>query len=187
MKASTIESKTWTELSEQQQNLISVKTVQMLFCLEKDIQHMEQVFEHLDRIRALVLKRDENALTKMLEKIQVKDNEHKNQEYQRQLFRKELAHSLNCGVEEVTLSKLEQILPEKLRAQVKNRRTKLISLSEKLKREHLNTILLLAECARFNRMVLNGIFKSGKTDIVTYSSSGTTLQQAGNNFMNFKM
>ncbi|MHC4293320.1 MAG: hypothetical protein ACYSTX_03420 [Planctomycetota bacterium] len=187
MKSATIESKNWTELSEQQQNLISVKIVQMNCCLEKDVQHIEQILENMDKIRALVLKRDEDTLKELLEQTQAKTDEYKGQESQRQLVSRELAHLLNCSVQQVTLSKLEQLLPEKLRAQVQEKRIKLKSLTNRLKKEHLNTVLLLAECARFNRMFLKGIFKLGKTDVVTYSSSGTTTQQAGKSFMNFNM
>ncbi|MHC4132030.1 MAG: hypothetical protein ACYSSP_02740 [Planctomycetota bacterium] len=187
MIASKIKSKIRIELSQQQKDLISVKTVQMICSLEKDIQHIEQILKHLDEIRSLVLKRDENSLKELLERTQAKTDEYKNQESNRQLIRKELAHALNCSVQQVKLSKLEQILPEELRVQLEEKRIKLVSLTDKLKKEHLNTVMLLAECARFNRMVLNGIFKFGNSDIVTYSSSGTARQQGGNNFMNLKM
>ncbi|MHC4270926.1 MAG: flagellar export chaperone FlgN, partial [Planctomycetota bacterium] len=177
----------WTGLSQQQQNLISVKIAQMICCLEKDVQHIEHILENLDKIRALVLKRDEDTLKELLEQTQAKADEYKNQESGRQLICMELARLLNFNVQQLTLSKLEQLLPEKLREQMEEKRIKLKSLTNRLKKEHLNTVLLLAECARFNRMVLNGIFRFGKTDVTTYSSSGTTRQQAGKSFMNFNV
>jgi hypothetical protein len=187
MKSEMIESKIWTELSQQQQNLISVKIAQMICCLVKDVQHIEHILENLDKIRALVLKRDEDTLKELLEQTQAKVDEYKNQESDRQLICMELARLLNLNVKQFTLSKLEQLLPEKLRAQVQEKRIKIRSLTNRLKKEHLNTVLLLAECARFNRMVLNGIFRFGKKGVVTYSSSGTTRQQASKSFMNFNM
>jgi hypothetical protein len=179
MKASKNTTENWTELSQ--------KAAQMLCCLDKDIQHIEEMLLHLDEIRTLVLKRKENALKELLEKVQTKYDEYKNNESQRHLIRKELADVLNCGVQQVRLSRLERTLPEKLRDRVIQKRIKLMSLTDKLKKEHLNTVLLLAECARFNRMFLNSIFDLGKTHAVTYSASGTTHRQAGRSFVNLEM
>ncbi|MHC4757120.1 MAG: hypothetical protein ACYTE8_00525 [Planctomycetota bacterium] len=187
MKSSTIEIKKWTALSELQQSVILGKVAQMLFCLEKDIQHIQQILEHLDEIRALVLKRDENALKELLEELHFKTNEYSDQESQRNSFRKELAEAFNCDPQHITLSKLEEFLPEQLQAKVQEKKSELKILTDKLKKEHLNTVLLLAECARFNRLVFNKIFGCGKTSASTYNSSGNANKQGGKNFMNFKV
>jgi hypothetical protein len=187
MKSSATKAKDWDEISEHQQNLISDKIAQMLSCLQEDIRNIEQILEYLDEIRASVLKRDENVLSHLLQITQAEADEYKNQESRRNLIRAELANFLNYDVQQITLSKLEQILPESIQAQVKEKKNKLKLLTDKLQKEHLNTILLLSECARFNRMILSGIFDFGKKDVITYSASGIKPRQAGRNLVNFKV
>jgi len=187
MKSSTLELQKWTERSKFQQHIISVKISEMIRCLEKDIHDIELILKYLDEIRALVLKRDDKALKTLLERAQVQAEEYKQQEAKRNLLQRELADILTCDAGQVTLSKLEYILPYELKSKIQEKRIKLTSLMNKLKREHLSTVLLLAECARFNRMVLKGIFRFGETDMLTYSSNGTARQQSDKSFMSFKL
>ncbi|MHC4842612.1 MAG: hypothetical protein ACYTFM_00100 [Planctomycetota bacterium] len=187
MRSSDTTIQDWDELSVRQQNLISDRIAQMLNCLQEDIQNIERILGYLDEIRTSVLKRDENALSYLLQKIQTETDEYKNQESRRNFIRSELANLLDRDVQQITLSELEQILPESIQAQVKEKKNKIKLLTNKLQKEHLNTVLLLSECARFNRMILSGIFDFGKQDVVTYSASGIRPRQAGRNLVNFKV
>jgi len=187
MNAKTIKRYNWTELSLHQQSRISEKTAELLACLERDILHIKQILKDLDKIRSLVVKRDENSLKGLLQNIQVQTDEYKEQEARRRDIRGELARLFNWSPQQLKLSELETVLPEILRSQVKSKKVELQSLTERLKKEHLSTVLLLAECARFNRLVLRSIFDCDSQDVVTYSSGGTKRQRAGRNFMNFKI
>ncbi len=150
---------------------IEDKIDQLLVCLDKDAQHMQESLQQLDEMRRLVIKRDEAALGKLLESIQADADRYRKHESNRKSIQKELADCLGCSFERMTLSALQTSLPEEKKDQVAQMKAKLKSLSAELRREYLSTALLLTECARFNNLLLKGIFDPGKVD----SASAVTL------------
>ena len=165
---------------------IENKVEELLVCLDKDIQHMQDSLQKLNEIRTLVIKRDDTALGKLLESIQAASDCYRNHELNRKSIRKELAESLGCSIEQMTLSSLETSLPEAKKARVTQMKAKLRSLSAELKKEYLGTALLLSECARFNNLLLNSIFDLGKTGSVYYNANGATKRQTDMAFVNLQ-
>jgi len=157
---------------------IQDKVDQLLSVLDKDIQHIQDSLSCLNELRSLVIKRDDVALSKLLQSIQAESDSYVSNEQQRQSLRKDLANALGCQVEQITLSRLAAIVPEEKKAQVTGIKTKLRTLVEQLKKEHLSTALLLSDCARFNNLLLKAIFDLGKAETVMYSPSGATKQSA---------
>ena len=166
---------------------IEDKVDELLVCLDKDAQYMQESLLRLDEIRKLVIKRDEAALGKLLESIQAGAGCYRNHEINRKSIRKELADSLGCDLEQMTLSALQECLPEAKKDQVIQMKAKLRSLSAELKKEYLSTALLLSECARFNNLLLKGIFDLGKTQSVHYNSNGETKRQIDMAFVNLQI
>ena len=166
---------------------IEDKVDRLLVYLDQDVQHMQESLQRLDEIRRLVIKRDEAALGKLLENIQAASDDHRNHELNRKLLRKELAESLGCDIEQMTLSALESCLPEAKKDQVTQIKAKLRSLSAELKKEYLSTALLLTECARFNNMLLKGILGLGKTEWLHYKSNGQTRRHIDAAFVNLQI
>jgi hypothetical protein len=166
---------------------IEDKVDELLVCLDKDAQHMQESLLHLDEIRKLVIKRDDAALGKLLESIQAGAGCYRNHELNRKSIRKELADSLGCDLNQMTLSALQASLPEVKKDQVTQMKAKLSSLSAELKKEYLSTALLLSECARFNNLLLKGIFDLGKTQSVHYNSNGETKRQIDMAFVNLQI
>ncbi|UCF43630.1 MAG: flagellar export chaperone FlgN [Planctomycetota bacterium] len=166
---------------------IGAKLNELLHCLDKDIEQLRGSLSLLNELRSLVIKRDEDSLGRLLESIQTESDTHKGQELKRYAIRKELALALGCGSEQVTLSKLEAVLPEEEKAQVAERKAQLKALINKLKKEHLSTALLLSECARFNRLLLKSILNFGSTGTVYYDSDGSTKQQSDTAFVNLQL
>ncbi|MHC4424312.1 MAG: hypothetical protein ACYSWR_06560, partial [Planctomycetota bacterium] len=107
-------------------------------------------------------------------------------ESKRQSLRKELADAIGCDVHQMTLSVLEDNLSKEKRDSVAERKTRLKSVIEQLKKELLSTTLLLSECARVNSLLLNGIFDFGKKDGVYYSSNGSKKRQTDTAFVNLQ-
>jgi hypothetical protein len=163
------------------------KVDQLLVCLDKDAQHIQESLLQLNEMRRLVIKRDEAALGKLLESIQAETGSYRQHELNRKSIRKELADCLGCGFEQMTLSALQASLPEEKKDQVARMKAKLRSLSAELKKEYLSTALLLSECARFNNLLLKGIFNLGKADSVHYNSSGATRRQIETAFFNLQI
>jgi len=165
---------------------IDNKIDELLAVLDRDIQHMQESLSRLNELRSLVIKRDDAALSNLLEDIRAESDNYADNESRRQSIRNELAIALGCDVKQMTLSRLETTLPRGKNAQVAERKAKLKSLTGKLKEEHLITVLLLSECARFNRLFLNSIFNSGKTETVIYDSNGITRRQIDTALINLR-
>jgi len=172
MKAATIE--------------MEEKVDELLVCLETDIRHIRESLSNLNELRALVIKRDDTALGKLLENIRAESNRYANHESSRQSMRKELAGILCCNLEQVTLSALKAYLPQAKKEQLTQMQTELKALTGDLKKEHLRTALLLSECARFNSLLLRSIFDLGQTGAVYYNSNGATKRQMDTAFMNLQ-
>lgn len=166
---------------------INDKIDKLLDCLDNDILHIEQNILQLNELRILVIKRDDAGLGRLLENIQKNSQSYSENELNRLSIRKELADIMECPYEQVTLSTLEAALSETESHRITERKTKLKSLIEKLKNEHLGTTMLLTECARFNNILLKNIFNFGKTEIISYDSKGETKRQTNTAFMNLKL
>jgi hypothetical protein len=166
--------------------VVEDKVDELLVVLDKDIQHMRESLLQVDELRSLVVKRDEAALSKLLESIQAESDSYRSHELKRQSIRKELATALDCNFEQMTLSRLEVTLAEEKKSQVTERKDKLRSLIAELKKEHLSTAMLLSDCARFNSVLLRSIFDLGKTGTVYYNSDGAAKRQSDTAFVNLQ-
>jgi hypothetical protein len=166
---------------------IDDKVDQLLAILQNDIEHLQKTLARLNELRSLVIKRDDTALSKLLESIHADSDTYKAAELKRQMIRKELSRALGCSLQQLTLSALEAVLPDEKKNRIALIKAKLKLLIKELKKEHISTTLLLSECARFNSLLLKSIFALGKTGTLTYSSSGATKQQADLAFLNLQL
>ena len=166
--------------------MVESKVEELLACLDNDARHIEQSLSQLNELRRLVIKRDDAALGHLLENIQTQSEHHRSQEQSRQSIRRDLAGALGCNVEQMTLSALQQRLPEPKREQLNQVRTKLKSLVTELRKEYLSTVLLLSECSRLNNLLLRSVFNLGRTGQVTYNASGVTRRQTDAAFVNLQ-
>jgi hypothetical protein len=166
---------------------IEEKVDRLLVCLDKDVQYMQESLLQLNEMRRLVIKRDEAALGKLLLSIQADAGLYRQHELGRKAIRKELADFLGYGIEQVTLSALRASVPEEKKEQLTQMKEKLRALCVELKKEYLSTALLLAECARFNKLLLNGIFNLGQAESVHYNSNGATKRQIDMAFVNLQI
>ncbi len=165
---------------------IEDKVDELLACLDKDCQHIQESLSQLNKLRSLVIKRDDAGLGKLLKIIQAESDSYGSHESNRQTIRKELANALGCNTEQMTLSVLEASLPKGKNAQVTKMKVTLMSLIKELRKEYLSTFLLLSECARFNNLLLKSIFDLGKTGTVYYNSNGATKRQTDMAFVNLQ-
>jgi flagellar biosynthesis/type III secretory pathway chaperone len=165
---------------------IEEKINELMDCLDKDCQHIQETLTQLNKLRELIIKRDDAALGKMLETVQAKSQDYRKNESNRQSIRAELANALGYPIEQLTLSTLEKSLHETTGIKITERKKRLKSLIEELRKEHLSTALLLSECARFNNLLLKKIFNLGKTEVVCYDSKGETKRQTDTAFVNLQ-
>lgn len=158
---------------------IEKKVDKMLVCLDKDVKQIQQNLSYLNEMRSLIIKRDDVALGKLLQKAQEESEAYKENETNRQSIRQELADFLGCSIEEITLSKVEESLPEISRNKIIEIRENLRSLIGEFRREYASTVMLVSECDRFNKLLLRSIFDISKTGSFSYDSRGTTRRHDG--------
>jgi hypothetical protein len=166
---------------------IEEKVDDLLACLDKDAQRVQESLSQLTELRTLVIKRDDAALGKLLENIQAGSDRYRTHESQRQSIRTDLAAALGCNIEHITLSSLEKSLSKTKREQVSRMQTRLKSLVQQLRKEYLSTVLLLSECSRLNNMLLKSIFNVGGTGDVYYNANGVSRRQTGLTFVNLQL
>ena len=159
---------------------------QLLVVLDKDIEYLEDNISRLNELRGLVVKQDCDALNQLLRNIQSETKTYRQNELKRQILRKKLAAVLNCGPEEITLTRLGSRLTGSKNNDVSKRKTRLQELTRLLKKEYAGTQFLLVDCARFNRFLLKRIFDAGRSENLTYKPTGTTEQQTDTVFMNLE-
>lgn len=166
---------------------IEEKVDALLVCLDKDIQHLQEGLSQLDELRRLVIKRDEIALGRLLEKIQKEADDYRHHERMRQSIRQELAAALEYDLKQTTLSALETILPQGKKDQITERKKKIKPLIEEFRKEHTGVTLLLSECARFNKMLLMCIFDLSKAENICYNANGAAKRQNDISLINLKL
>ena len=186
MKATELEIEDRNRFAEKPQNVDPDKVDELLVILDKDTQHIEESLSRLNELRSLVIKRNDADLGRLLERIQSESDSYRSQELKRQSIRKELAAALDCKLKQMTLTRLEEVLPEEKKAQITERKDKLRLLTEELKKEYLSTTMLLSDCARFNSLLLKSIFDLGKTGMVYYNSNGAAKRQTDAAFVNLE-
>jgi len=165
---------------------IEAKVDELSDVLDIDIRHLQESLSRLNELRQLVIKRDEASLAQLLASIQNEVDNYKSNESKRQSIRKYLANALGCSTKQMTLSRLEALLPVEKKYLITERKAILRSLTEKLRKEHLSTALLLSDCARFNNLLLENLFELGRTSDITYNSNGTSKRQADIPFVNLR-
>ncbi len=165
---------------------IESKIDDLLIVLDEDIEQIKRNLDILDQLRSLVIKHDESSLRELLENIRSRPNSYKENELKRQSLRKDLSLALGCDIEQITLSILSEQLSGDRKNRIAEKKTQIQTLTNELMKEHLATSMLLADCARFNRAMLNGIFALAQTGSVTYNPTGSAVRPIGTAFVDLQ-
>jgi len=167
----------------------------LLEVLDQDVRHLEDTLSRLELLRSLLIKRENPALEKLLEDIRQQADVYQANEQKRQQLRRALAADLGCAEAELTLSKLQdelrrgsgsEALPDR-QAALAERRARLRSLAVQLKREHALTVLLVRDCLRFNRFLLQAFFPSSGRGGTTYSPTGAARPETSSLRMSMQL
>jgi hypothetical protein len=168
-------------------SVAATKVEELLAILDADIQHLEGTLSHLDALRRLLVKRDDAGLRGLLEDIGRQAGAREENERKRQRLRAELAVTVPCEPGQLTLSRLQTVLPDPYRRACLERQNKLKGLMMDLKREHKVTALLVSDCARFNRSLMRVVFGLNGKDTVTYSPNGTVANHTNATLMSLNL
>lgn len=166
---------------------METRVTALLEVLDADIRNLEATSARLATLRTLVLRRDHPALEELLGQVSGQAEGQRANEQRRQQVRRELAGDLGCAARDLTLSRLQQALAGPLRAAVADRQGRLRSLTLQLKREHALTTLLLRDCIRFNRSLLQILLGSAERGPATYGPTGAARAEGGATLMSMQL
>ena len=132
----------------------------------------------LASLSGAILDRDEDAVGRILDQIERAQELQAATDEGLQALRCRLAGRLGLGAGEMSLSVLIDRLDQPYRRELSARREQIIDLAERLQREHMQAVMLLNECARINRLLLESLLPSSGS-VRTYSASGSDLWRTG--------
>jgi len=165
---------------------IENKVDELLAVLSIDVENIEKNLVRLNDLRSFVIKRDNNALEKLLSEVRLESGDYSENGSQRCLLRRQLAAAFGYSDKQITLTMLEGILSGDRRSQVSRMKTKIKTLAEELRKEYLRTSMFLSEFARFNSLLLNSILEMANAGACTYDSKGFTERRTDTAFMDMQ-
>ncbi len=171
---------------EERRVAVQTRVTVLLDVLDEDIRHVETTLVKLDTLRGLLIKRDDGALERLLEDIHKRGEEYAATERRRQDLRRDLATDLGWKEGDVTMTNLLTQVAGHLRSALAERQTRLKVLIARLKREHALTALLISDCGRFNRSLLQVFLGPFGKAGATYSPTGAAQRPAGMALLNMQ-
>jgi hypothetical protein len=138
--------------------------------LDQQADLLETRRSQLLALREAILRYDNDALERMLEQVERTIQDQAPCDARLRQASERAAAAAGCAGTEVRLSLLIERLPQRYRAMLEARRTQLVGLTHSLRRKHLETALLLRECARVNRELLDRLLPGG--GVTVYGSGG---------------
>jgi hypothetical protein len=147
---------------------------ELLTAMDSEIALLEERHSQFQQLYQAIIQRDDRRMESIF--AQMTQIEARQEQTDRiiQLLRRRLAAELPCGAEEFRLSLLAAELGDDDRHELEGRRERIMALVKEVRREHLRTSMLLAECARINRLLLGELFP-GQESCVTYGAGGSDV------------
>jgi len=144
---------------------------QLLAALDEEIRLLEIRTSQMKALSAAIVERAESAMENLLGEMQQAQDAQAGVDARLKQTRAALAGDLACPERDVKLGWLAERLGEPQRTQIRRRRRRVLDLAEALRQQQLRTSILLAECARVNRLLLESLFPRSKA-VDTYSGRG---------------
>lgn len=159
---------------------------QLLSVLRTDIEYLQQNLDRMDRLRELVIKREDHSLNQLLNEIRSRAVEYEVHVNRRILVRSQIGAALGWEAKDVRLSRLMEIVSHDVKTEIAELKTQLEKMAVKVQAEHASTVLLLGDMARFNRMLLNMLMGTDAKQTTTYDARGSARRQGNNAFVDIQ-
>jgi hypothetical protein len=173
-------------MNQASQKLVDELTEELFVFLDDSVLSMQHMLGKLTELRAAVIRRDENSLRRMFDEMpELTAWRDGIQQRQRQLCAA-FAVPLNCQAEKINISYLTLFLDPLKGEELKIKQHLLGELVSRLSREQKATELLLHECERLNRMILDG-FVGKANQTFTYGSAGRIRREMHCAIMNTRI
>ena len=152
---------------------IAALIVELTTVLDEEIGLLERRSAELADLAEATLQRDDDRLEVLLDEVERTLEVQNATDLKLQALRNALADALGWPVSQMRLSRLIEELPGGLAGEISYRREQILLLSGRLKDQHLRTALVVSECARINKLLLESFFPDGG-GVTTYNSSGAS-------------
>lgn len=127
---------------------------ELLVYLDCQALALERVLAFLDEFRRALIRRDTGALERMREQLDEEGRIGSEMETRRRHLMEQFAAAMGCRVEQVCLSEICRRCEPMQQVPLRERQERLKELTARLRQQHLATELLVRECARLNRRLL---------------------------------
>ena len=144
---------------------------QLADVLDEAIDLEGTVLEELKDLSVAATARDDRAMEALMNRLRETRDRLETAERRRQGVRLEIAAATGCPAEEVTVEALARLLGPGEAAALRARRDRVRQVTETVRAQYLRTAMFLAEFARVNRSLLEGLLPR-RTDARTYGTRG---------------
>ena len=144
---------------------------ELIRLLDEQIELLDVRCSQLAALSDATTRRDDEALEALLADIESAQQHQTGADTKLQALRNALANAAGWPVEQMRLALLIEHLPDQQSTAVDYRRQQIILLTDRLKRQHMETALILSECARVNRLLLEALFPETRS-VTTYGAKG---------------
>lgn len=139
--------------------------------LDAEASLLELRCTQLEGLATAALQRDEDSMEELLAAIEQTQLDQKRADMSLESVRMALAAELGLPLGQLRLAWLvEQLEPDQSVA-LASRRERIIELAERLQRRHMETSVVITECARVNGMLLESFCPSLRS-VTTYGAGG---------------
>ena len=152
---------------------------ELLAILDEEIELLEQKRSQLANLSEALVSTDDAATESLLKLIERTEHTQTRVDLKLQDVRKTLAGVFGYDdAKALRLSVLVTELPDAQASAVNDRRERLAQQVGNLRRQHLQTAMLLIECSKVNRMMMECLLPAGEA-VTTYDATGTNLWRNG--------
>jgi flagellar biosynthesis/type III secretory pathway chaperone len=140
--------------------------------LDEEISLLDLRRSQLAELSKVILARDDNRMEHLLEEIERTQHIQAATDSRLNALRSALAGAWNCAPGEVRLSRVIAESPGQTRIALEHRRQQIVAMTQALRKQHLETAVLLSECAKVNRRLLEGLLPRSQ-EVTTYGAEGS--------------
>jgi flagellar biosynthesis/type III secretory pathway chaperone len=154
--------------------------------LDAEIQQMRTQSEQIQGLGEAIARRDETALGALLARVEGEQSRQQALEEQTGRIRAALAKHYGLDIEEARLGVLLERVPPRWRGPLGERRQGIIDMAESLRRQNYEAAVMLYECTRVNRRLLECL-TCGENSVDTYDSEGSSRRRYASGTLNAEL
>ncbi len=157
-------------------------TAELITVLDEEIRLLDVRRGQLEHLSEALIARDEARLKELLDEIEVIVHNQTSTDMKLKAVRNSLASAVGLDQETATLTAIMEYMTPMQKSDVDYRRQQIMLLADALRNQHLATAMLLRECTRINRMIMDTLFPRAES-VTTYDTKGSTPWSNGDNLM----